>query len=46
MGLLTGFKKKMQQTELHPRHLIQVEVPVNSFLLNITAKINAHMKMH
>ena len=29
-GLLTNFKKKMQQTELH---LIQVDVPVNSLLL-------------
>ena len=26
-------KKKMQQTELHSSHLIQVEVPVNSLLL-------------
>ena len=33
MGLLTDFKKKMQQTELHSRHLIQVEVPVTSLLL-------------
>ena len=33
MGLLADFKKKMQQTELHLRHLIQVEVPVNSLLL-------------
>ena len=33
MGLLTDFKKKMQQTELHSRHLIQVEVHVNSLLL-------------
>ena len=32
MGLLRDFKKKMQQTELHSRHLIQVEVPVNSLL--------------
>ena len=33
MGLLTDFKKKMQQTELHSSHLIQVEVPVNSLHL-------------
>ena len=32
MGPPTNFKK-MQQTELHSRHLIQVEIPVNSFLL-------------
>ena len=33
MGLHTDFKKKMQQTEFHWRHLIQVEVPINNFLL-------------
>ena len=33
MGLLTDFKKEMQQTELHSCHLVHVEVPVNSFLL-------------
>ena len=33
MGLLTDFKKKMQQTELHSRHLVHVEVPVTSLLL-------------
>ena len=33
MGLLTDFKKKMQQTKLHSRHLIHVKVPVNSVLL-------------
>ena len=33
MGLLTEFKKEMQQTELHSCHLVHVEVPVNSFLL-------------
>ena len=33
MGLLTDFKEKMQQTELHSRHLISVKVSVNSLLL-------------
>ena len=33
MGLLTNFKMKMQQTELHPCHLIKVQVPVNCFVL-------------
>ena len=33
MGLLTDFKKKMQQTELHSRYLVHIEVPVNSLLL-------------
>ena len=33
MRLLTDFKKKMQQTELYSRHLVHVEVPVNSLLL-------------
>ena len=33
MGLLTDFKKEMQQTELHSCHLVHVEVHVNSFLL-------------
>ena len=46
MGQFTDFKKTVQQTELHSRHLIQVEVPVNSFFLNITDTINAGTKMH
>ena len=46
MGLPTGFTKKMQQTELHPRQLISVEVLVNSLLLNITDTKNAGMKLH
>ena len=33
MGLLTDFKKKMQQTELHSRLLVHVEVAVSSLLL-------------
>ena len=33
IGLLTDFKKEMQQTELHACHLVHVEVPVNSLLL-------------
>ena len=45
MGLITDFKK-IQQTDFHSRHLIQVEVPVNSFLLNITDTIAAGTKMH
>ena len=32
MGLLTGFKKEMQQTKLHAHHLVQIEVPVHPFL--------------
>ena len=46
MGLHTDFKKKMKQTELHLRHLIKVEVPVNSLHLNITNTINAGTKVH
>ena len=46
MGLLTDFMKKMQQTQLNPRHLIHVEVPLNSLLLNITAPMNAHLQLH
>ena len=37
MGILTDFKKEMQQTELHACHLIHVEVPVNSLLLKHNA---------
>ena len=33
MGLLTDFRKEMQQTELHGSHLVHVEVPFNSLLL-------------
>ena len=33
MGLITDFKKEMQQTEVHSCHSVHVEVPVNSFLL-------------
>ena len=36
MELLTDFKKEMQQTKLQAHHLVQVEVPVHLFLLNIT----------
>ena len=36
MGLLTDFKKEMQQTKLHSCHLVHVEVPVNSVLLKQT----------
>ena len=46
MGLLTEFKKKVQQPKLHARILIQVEVPDHSLLLNITNTINTGMKMH
>ena len=46
MGLLTDFKKKMQQTKLHLRHLIKLEVHVNSLLLNITNTMNADTKLH
>ena len=45
MGLLTDLKKKIQQTELHLRHSVQLEVPVHSFLLNITYTINSGTKM-
>ena len=34
MRLLTDFKKKMQQTELHSRHLVHVKLPVIPLLLN------------
>ena len=46
MRLLTDFKKKMQQTELHARHLVHLIVTVNSLLLNITTTKNMGMKMH
>ena len=36
----------MQQTELHSRHLIDVEVPVTSLLLNTTDTINVSTIMH
>ena len=37
MGLLTDFKKEMQQTKLHACHLVHVKVPVNSLLLKHNA---------
>ena len=37
LRLLTDFKKKMQQTELHARHLVHVKIPVNSLLLKHNA---------
>ena len=46
MGLLTEFKEKMQQTELLSFHLIEVEVPVHSLVLDITDTKNAGTKMH
>ena len=46
MELLTIFKKEMQQTKLHARHSVQVEVPVHLFLLNITNTKNMGRKMH
>ena len=46
LGLLADFKKRVQQTELHSRHVIQVEKPVSSFFLNILDKIFAGTKMH
>ena len=46
VGLLRDFKKKMQQTELHSPYLTKVEVPVYSFLLNITDTINPGTEMH
>ena len=46
MGRLTDFKKKMQQTELHSRHLIQIEVSVNSLLLKATNAMNTSTKVH
>ena len=33
MGILTDFKKEMQQTKLHTSHLVHIEVPVNALLL-------------
>ena len=47
MGLLTDFKKEMQQTELHSCHLVHVEVPVNSLLLKQnTAQLIWVSKLH
>ena len=46
MGLLTDFKKKMQQTELQLGPLIEVGVPVYSFFLNITDTQITGTKMH
>ena len=46
IGLFTDFKKKMQPTEIHSRHLIKVEVPVHFLLLNITDTIYAGTEMH
>ena len=46
MGLLTDFKKQLQQTELHGRRLVHVEVTVHSLLSNITNTINMGTKMH
>ena len=47
MGLLTDFKKKMQQMELQSRHLVHVKVPVNSLLLkHNTAHLIRVRKVH
>ena len=46
MGLLTDFKKKMQQTEHLVSRLIQVEVPDHSLLLNIRNTINMATEIH
>ena len=46
LGLLADFKKRVQQTELHSRHVIQVEVPVNSFCLNVLDTMIEGTKMH
>ena len=37
IGVLTDFKKEMQQTELHASHLVHVKVPVNSLPLKHNA---------
>ena len=37
MRLLTDFKKKMEQTEFHARHLVHLRKPVNSLLLKHNA---------
>ena len=47
MGLLTEFKKKMQQTKLHACHLVHVKVPVNPLLLkHNTAQLRWVRKLH
>ena len=45
MGLLTDFKKELQQIELQASHLVQVEAPVHPFPLNITNTMNKGMKI-
>ena len=47
MGLLTDFKKNIQQTELHSRQLVHLKKPVNSLLLkhNTEQKIRVR-KVH
>ena len=37
MGVLTDFKKEIQQTKFHASHLVHVEVPVNSLPLKHNA---------
>ena len=47
LGLLTDFKKKMQQTKLHSRHLVLVKVPVNSIRLeHDTAQLIRVQELH
>ena len=47
MGLLTDFRKKTQQTELHSCQLVHVKVPVNSLLLkHNTAQLVRVRKVH
>ena len=47
MGLLTEFKKMMQQPELHACHLVHVKVPVNPLLLkHNTAQLRWVRKLH
>ena len=46
MEKLTDVTKEMQQTELLARRLVQLEVPVHPFLLNITNTGYMVTKLH
>ena len=46
LDILTDFEKETQQTKFHSRHLVQLEVSVYPFFVNITKTIYMVTKMH
>ena len=46
MELVADFKKEMQQTKVHARHLVQIEILVYLLLLKVTNTKNMGSKMN